>query len=103
MAKFVKGKVKTGGRNANTPNKITSELRIRINNFLSDRWDSIEADFDKLQPKDKLIFYEKLLQFALPRLENIGLHEIGFENLTNEQLDKLISKLKNDYESEPEG
>jgi hypothetical protein len=102
MAKFLKGKPKTGGRKANTPNKITSELREKISSFLSNNWDTIAKDFDNAPPKDRLLFYEKLLQYVLPKLENIGLHEIGFENLTDEQLDRLIAKLKNEHEPEPE-
>ncbi|MDZ4844305.1 MAG: hypothetical protein SH857_02020 [Chitinophagales bacterium] len=65
--------IKTGGREKGTPNKVTSELRERINNFLSDKWTAIEKDFESLEPKERLMFYEKLLSYGLPKLQNIAL------------------------------
>lgn len=91
---FKKGRSKTGGRKPNTPNRVTLELRGKINAFLSDKWSSIEKDFDKLPAKDKFYFYEKLLQFALPRLESVAIHELGLEMLSDAQLDELLIKLK---------
>jgi len=91
-----KGSRKYGGRVAGTPNRLTAELREKINSFLSDKWSDIEKDFDALPAKDKLAFYEKLLQFALPRLESIAVHELGLETLSDQQLDELLIKLKKD-------
>ncbi len=65
--------IKTGGRKKNTPNKMTSELRERINDFLSNNWNSLQSDFDSLEPKDKLMFYERLLQYGLPKLQSTEL------------------------------
>jgi hypothetical protein len=62
----MKGK-KTGGRKAGTPNSTTKELRERINSFLSDNWQSIQLDFNAIQPRERLIFYERLLSYALPK------------------------------------
>lgn len=60
-------KKKTGGRKKGTPNAITKELRERINAFLSDNWHSIQSDFNALQPRERLMFYERLLSYALPK------------------------------------
>jgi hypothetical protein len=59
---------KFGGRQQNTPNKTTKELRDLINQFLSNNINAIQADFDKLEPKDRLKFIDRMLNYALPKL-----------------------------------
>ena len=81
-----------GGRPKGTPNKVTIALRSRINDFLTDNWENLQNDFDKLEPKERLQFYEKLLQYGLPRLQNTQL-TTDFEKLTDEQLDYMINNL----------
>ena len=100
MAKFEKGNRYAKGRGKGTPNRITRILREKINSFLSDKWPDIEKDFDSLPAKDKLLFYEKLLGFALPRLESVAISELGLETLSDQQLDELITKLKADEHNE---
>jgi hypothetical protein len=43
-------------------------MRERISDFLSDNWEVMEQDFKKLEPKERLAFYEKLLSYSLPKL-----------------------------------
>lgn len=64
---------KTGGRQKGTPNEVTKDLRERVSNFLTDNWSLIESDFKKLEPKERLVFYEKLLSYGLPKLQSVGL------------------------------
>lgn len=47
---------------------IPTELRVKIKNFLEDNWQQIEQDFSELDPEKRFMMYEKLLQFALPKL-----------------------------------
>lgn len=56
------------GRPKGSPNKVTAELREKIKNFLEDNWSQIEQDFSELDPEKRFMMYEKLLQFALPKL-----------------------------------
>ena len=68
----MKGKTNNpSGRPKGTPNKVTIDLRTRIADFLADRWDTIESDFDQLEPKDRLQFFEKLLQYSLPKAQPV--------------------------------
>ncbi len=69
---MAKGK-KTGGREKGTPNKLTNELRERVTNFLNSNWSLVESDFQKLEPKERLVFYEKLMSYGLPKLQSVGL------------------------------
>jgi hypothetical protein len=62
------------GRPKGSTNKTGTELRERITSFIEDRWEQVEADFDALEPKDRLQFFEKLLTYALPKLQSVN-HE----------------------------
>ena len=84
---------KFGGRVAGTPNKLTSELRERINGFLNDNWNNLQSDFERLEPKEKLMFYEKLLQYGLPKLQSTELTS-NIEGLSDIQLDLILNELK---------
>ena len=89
----MKKRNKTGGRVAGTPNKLTSELRERINGFLNDNWNNLQSEFEGLEPKDKLMFYERLLQYGLPKLQSTELTG-NIERLSDNQLDSIINELK---------
>ncbi len=68
------GKGKTNnpdGRPKGSPNKITAELRERISDFLNANWEQIEKDFGTLDAEKRILIYEKLLQFTLPRLQSV--------------------------------
>lgn len=80
------------GRKFGTPNKITSSMRHNINNFLAENWEQVQADFKALEPKERLIFYEKLLSYGLPKLQSTTL-TTDFEKMTDEQLDYTIQTL----------
>lgn len=70
------------GRPKNVPNKITTELRSLISKFLSDQWEAITDDFKLLEPKDRLIYYERLLQYCIPKNSKL---EIDSEEAKAEQ------------------
>ena len=84
---------KFGGREKGTPNKLTSELRERINDFLNFNWNNLQSNFESLEPKDKLLFYERLLQYGLPKLQSTELTG-NIERLSDNQLDLIIDELK---------
>ena len=82
------------GRPSGTPNKLTADLRQRINEVLENNWHTIEADIKALEPKDRLMFIEKLLKYTLPTLQATSL-TTDFDKLSDEQLDRIIDELKN--------
>lgn len=63
---------KTGGRKKGTPNKATVLGKDIIVTLLSDYSASglMAADFKALDPKDRLIIAEKLLNYALPKMQS---------------------------------
>jgi len=80
----------TKGRPKGSPNKSTDEIRSMFRDFLSANMDKLQQDFDSLEPKDRLQFIDRVARLVLPP----PLHEL--QMLTDEQLDQLIYKLKNE-------
>ena len=87
------------GRPVGSKNKITASLRGKINDFLNDNWNTMQTDFEKLEPKERLMFYEKLLQYGLPKLQSTELLS-NIEQLTDSQLDFIINDLKNSIDEQ---
>ncbi len=91
----MKGKTNNpSGRPKGVPNKTTTDLRQWINNFIDDNREQIKKDWKSLDPKDRIILFEKLLKYSLPTLQATSL-TTDFEKLTDEQLDFIINQLKN--------
>lgn len=82
--------IKTGGRVAGTPNKTTEELRNTVQLFVERNIKKLQLNFDLLEPKEKLLFIEKMLKMVLPQPMN------DLERFTDEQLDQIILRLKNE-------
>jgi len=82
------------GRPKGAKNKVPNKLREDIIAFLGEEFVNIKKDFKDLESKDKLKFYTDLLQYGLPKLQATSM-DINFEDLTDEQLDEIIERLKN--------
>jgi hypothetical protein len=87
---FTKGQ---GGRKPGKPNKATKDLRQWINDFIGSQTDQIQKDWKQLEPKDRIVLFEKLLKYSLPTLQATSL-TTDFEKLTDEQLDQIIAELQ---------
>lgn len=74
------------------PNKITGELRERIKEFLDGKFETIEKDFEKLDPEKRILMYEKYLKFVLPSLISTDV-SLNIEKMTDAELDQVISRL----------
>jgi hypothetical protein len=60
---------KTGGRKAGTPNKISSEIKEVLSDFLQKEIDSLPEYFEAIEPKVRLEIIAKLLPYVLPKAE----------------------------------
>lgn len=85
-----------GGRPKGSGNKVTSKLRETITAFLDENFEKVKQDFDKLKPGERIRMYIELLQFGVPKLQSVQI-ETEFDNLTDEQLDRIINELKNPH------
>jgi hypothetical protein len=78
------------GRPAGIRNKGTEALRRVLSKFITANIHTIQQDYDSLKSgKDRLFFIEKFIRHVLPSPVN------ELEKLSDEDLDRIISKLKN--------
>ena len=88
-----KGKTNNpNGRPKGTPNKITADLRLKINAIVEKQIESIESDLQSLEPMQRLQIVEKLISYCVPKLQAQSF-EIDFTKLSNDQLDNVINQL----------
>jgi hypothetical protein len=67
--------IKTGGREAGTPNKLTKELRAALKDLLHQELQNLPEHLNSLEPKDRLEILVKLLPYALPKVEAVNYTE----------------------------
>jgi hypothetical protein len=87
------------GKPKGASNKTTTDLREWINNFIDNNREQIQKDWKALEPKERIIMFEKLLKYSLPTLQATSL-ELNFEKMTDEQLDEIINRLIEKHENE---
>lgn len=65
---------KTGGRVKGTANKVTTATRECISELLADYQQSglMASDFIKLEPKDRIMIAEKMMQYCIPKMASIS-------------------------------
>lgn len=79
------------------PNKATSELRKRVNDFLDGNWDKLLNDIDKLEPKDRIETYLKIMEYGLPKLQRT-IMEVESQTSQGTWLSVFIGKNNNEKE-----
>lgn len=82
------------GRPLGKPNRVTTELKQRIKAFLDDNFDTIEQDFKSMEPKDRAMFFEKLLSYAIPKQSSTDI-SMNFEQFTEDDLNTIVTNLLN--------
>jgi len=70
-------KQKYGGRQKNTPNKLTSELRNLVKIIVSNQLENVESDLKKIKPHQRLELIIKLMNFIIPKQNSIIGNEGG--------------------------
>jgi hypothetical protein len=78
------------GRPKGKSNKSVDALRDKLRKFIEENIWTIQEDFDQMESKDRLVYIERLLKHILPP----PLQEL--DRLTDDQLDELITRLKNE-------
>lgn len=82
------------GRPLGVPNKITSNLKDRVNLLIENNFDKLQTDLDTIDPKDRLSIMLKLMEYVLPKQKET---KIDFSNLSDTEINELINRItKND-------
>src|SRR5882724_3235149 len=56
-------------------NRLQSEIKEKITDFLNEKLDSIEEVFKEVAPKDKLRFLGELLGYVLPKSKEVSVEK----------------------------
>lgn len=80
------------GRPKGSANKVTTDLRTWIADLLDRTRPQIEADLKALEPQQRVAIYEKLLTYALPKMQSVEA-KVDIGKLTDDQLDTIITEL----------
>lgn len=93
MAEEKKKRVKAGGRQKNTPNKITSVTRQTISEFIAEYHNSglMFNDFKSLEPRDRLMVAEKFINYTIPKMQAQAL-EVNV-NGVNKTIEDTLAEL----------
>ncbi len=83
---------KTGGRVQGVPNKLSGDLRSKIQQIINDNIESVQFDLDQLEPMQRLQIIEKLISYCVPKLQSQTL-EIDMNNLTDSDLQHIIDNI----------
>ncbi|MDD3567472.1 MAG: hypothetical protein PHT92_03640 [Bacteroidales bacterium] len=59
--------VKTGGRQKGTSNKVTTDLRQLLKEFVTGELSKVDSLLEQVEAKDRLELLVKLLPYTLPR------------------------------------
>lgn len=87
---FEKGRAKTGGRVAGTPNKATSISREAINDLAQNLLPKLEQDLKALTPKERIDVWLKLVKFIIPEPKSI---DFAFAGEHKKTIEDLLTKL----------
>lgn len=88
------GRGRLGGRAKGTPNKVSATAKEWLSALIDKNRRQIERDIKQLDPKERLIILEKLMQYVIPKQQAVST-TINLDRLTDEQLDTIINELTN--------
>lgn len=78
------------GRPKGVPNRVTTELKTWIQELIDGNRSKFEKDLKELEPKDRLMIIERLMQYVVPKQQSISVEaQIAAEY---SELEKLLDK-----------
>ena len=82
------------GRPPKALNKVARPLKMRISEFLDQRFNELPGIWDQLKPKERAQLFIDLLPYIMPKMTNIDL-DMNFAQLSETDIDRIIEKLMN--------
>ena len=84
---------KSGGRKAGIPNKVTGQMRVLLSDFMNEQWPNVQTAFSKLEPKEKVFAFTKLLPFITASYSAVNL---SLASMSDSDLEIILMKIKQD-------
>ncbi len=84
------------GRPKGAKDKATADIRANISAFIAHNWASIQQSYEKLEPQQQLIFFEKLLKYSIAPLQSINVQaemRTELETMSESQIVELAKKI----------
>ena len=92
----MKGKTNNpNGRPKGVPNKVTASLRTFVAEILNKNKRQISKDLKALQPKDRLIILEMLMQYVIPKQQ---WQQVDLQQLSDDQLTMIVDEITAQYD-----
>ena len=89
------------GRPHGTPNRVTGDLRQRVNDLWTQTFDQILNDFEALEPRDRVAAWCRLAEYALPKVQRTE-NVLDVSKLSDDEVDALLNRiLQRHKEHEP--
>lgn len=87
------------GRPKGSVNKVTKTTRDWVQGLIDGNRSKLEKDLKELEPKERWQVIERLMQYTLPKMASVEA-KIDLNNLTETQLDTIITELSNKINDE---
>lgn len=87
------------GRPKGIPNKVTSDVKRWIQQLIDGNRVQFEKDLKGLDPKDRLVILERLMQYVIPKQQSVSIEEqiqaeyTELEKLLNNASDEVVDRL----------
>lgn len=78
-------------------NKATRDLRELLKGLLDDQYGQIVKDLKRLDPKDRVNAYIRLIEYAIPKMQKVE-QTVDVSTLTDEQVDELFNRLTKKFD-----
>ena len=92
----MKGKTNNpNGRPKGVPNKVTASLRTFVAEIINKNKRQINKDLKALQPKDRLIILERLMQYVIPKQQ---WQQVDLQQLSDDQLTMIVDEITAQYD-----
>jgi hypothetical protein len=63
-----------------------------MNLFISKNLEDLQSEYEKLEPREKLQFFERVLKYVIPQQRDIN-QTIDINSLSENEMDLLIGKI----------
>lgn len=85
-----------GGRKLNSKNKITQDIRDTFLHFINDNLETLQSNFEQLDPEKKFKVIFDLSKFVIPTVKTINFSDV-VEELSEEDFNKVVERIKAEY------